>query len=156
MDRLIFVKLNLQERWAMFEGVIAIAEFMNAYNSRDIVRLAKWLEQKHREVIAPLVKGNEVLRILEGPAGQAVGQKIGQYFTDQYEASSQEQREIWKSTRWLHHGALGELLIDRGKKKHKPFIAGLGRGLCMTDLQDQKEWHTHEYYLAQKRLEKMR
>ncbi len=140
----------------MFGGVVAIAEFVNAYNSRDIVKLVKWLEQRHRELIAPLVKGNKALKLLEEQAGQIAGQKIGQYFVDQYEASSQEQTEMWKSIRWLHHGALGELLIDRGRKKHKPFIVGLGRGLCMTDLQDQKEWHTPEYYLAKKKLEKMR
>ena len=140
----------------MFEGIVATAEFINAYNSRDIVKLVKWLEQRYRELIAPLVKENKALKPLEDPAGQIVGQKIGQYFVDQYQASSQEQKEIWKSTRWLHHGALGELLIGRGREKHKPFIVGLGKGLCMTDLQDQKEWHTPEYYLAQNKLEKLR
>jgi len=140
----------------VFEGVVATAEFMNAYNSRDIVKLVKWLEQRYRELIAPLVKEHKALKLIEEPAGQIVGQKIGQYFVDQYEASSQEQKEIWKLTRWLHHGALGELLIGRGRKRHKPFIVGLGKGLCMTDLQDQREWHTPGYYLAKKKLEKMR
>ena len=140
----------------MFEGVVVITDFIKAYNSRDIVKLVKWLEQRYREMIAPLAKGNKALKLIEEPTGQIVGQKIGQYFVDQYEASPQEQKEIWKSTRWLHHGALGELLIGRGRKKHKPFIVGLGKGLCRTDLQDQKEWHTTEYYLAKKELEKMR
>jgi hypothetical protein len=103
-----------------------------------------------------LVKGKKVLRLLEEPAGQMVGQKIGQYFVNEYEASSQEGKETWKSTRWLHHGALGELLIDRGRKKRKPLIVGLGRGLCMTDLQDQNEWHTSEYWEAKEKLDKMR
>jgi hypothetical protein len=153
---MIFKEFNLQKRWVVFEGAVTIAEFMKAYNSKDIVKLVKWLEQRYREWIAPLVKGNKALKTFEEPAGQIVGQKIGQYFVDQYEAGSQEQKEIWQSARWLHHGALGELLIGRGRKKHKPFIVGLGKGLCVSDLQDQKEWHTPEYYLAKTRLEKMR
>jgi hypothetical protein len=139
----------------MFDGVIALKEFMDAYDSRDIVQLVRLLERKHREMIAPIVKKYEPLKLLEESAGLKVGQSIGQWFVDQYEARSPEQKEIWKSARWLHHGALGELLMNRGKKKRKPFIVGLGNGLCLTDLQDQDEWHTPDFYLAKKKLDKM-
>jgi hypothetical protein len=139
----------------MFEGLVTVSEFIDAYGSRDIVKLVRWLERRHRELIAPLVKGNKILKTLEEPAGLAVGKKIGQYFVDKYGACSLQEREIWRSSRWLHHGALGELLFERGKKKHKPFIASLGKGLMMTDLQDRDEWHTSEYWEAKKKLDKM-
>jgi hypothetical protein len=140
----------------MFEGVIDVGEFLSAYASRDIVKIVKLLERKYRKSIAPLVRENKLLKPLEAPAGQVVGQKIGQHFVDVYNNASDEQRMTWQSNRWLHHGALGELLIHRALKKKMPFIVGLGRGLCMTDLQDKAEWHTQEYYRAKMELEKMR
>lgn len=140
----------------MFEGIVDVAEFLKAYSSRDIVKLVKWVERRYREMVVPLVKGNKVLGLLELPAGQKTGQIIGQYFVDKYEECSHEEKKVWKASRWLHHGALGELLADRGDKKHKPFIVGLRRGLMMTDIQDRDEWHTPEYYLAKKKLERMR
>jgi len=140
----------------MFENVISVVKFVDLYSSRDVVKMVRWLERKHRELVAPLVKGNTVLRFLEEPAGLRIGQIIGQYFVNQYQGSSSQVREFWSTTRWLHHGALGELVAARGRRKHKPFITGLGRGLMITDLQDKDEWHTHEYYQAKRKMEKMR
>jgi hypothetical protein len=140
----------------MFDDVVDATEFLEIYTSRDIVKMVRWLERRYREIVVPLVKGNKLLGMFEEPAGQKAGQIIGRYFVNQYQACSSQSRDLWWTVRWLHHGALGELLVARGKKKHKPFIIGLGRGLMATDLQDKDEWHTSEYFRAGQKLEKMR
>ena len=151
-----FADTKLGKSGFMFDDVICVTEFLEIYSSRDIVKIVRWLERKHREVIVPLVKGNKILGMLEEPSGRKAGQIIGRYFVDQYQASLPQTRNLWCTVRWLHHGALGELLVARGKKKHKPFITGLGSGLMVTDLQDKDEWHTSEYSRAKQKLEKMR
>jgi len=140
----------------MFDDVIGVKAFLEIYTSRDIVKIVRWLERKHREKVVPLVKGNKLLAMLEEPAGRKAGQIIGRYFVDQYQTCSPESRDLWFTVRWLHHGALGELLVARGKKKHRQFITGLGRGLMTTDLQDKDEWRTPEYFRAKQKIEKMR
>ena len=132
------------------------SEFYEVLNSRDIRKVVRWLERKNREIIAPSVKEYPLLALLEGPAGQKTGELLGKYVVEKYEACSPEKKEEWNSNRWLHHGAVGELLVVRESRKRKSFLVGLGRGLMNSDLQDQNEWHTPEYWKAKETLERMR
>jgi len=131
-------------------------DFLKVLNSRDIRKVITWLERKHREMIVPLVKEYPVLTLLEASAGQKTGELLGRYVVDKYETCSPAEKERWNSKRWLHHGAVGELLVIREMRKQKLFLVGLGRGLMNSDLQDKDEWHTQEYWKAKEDLEKMR
>lgn len=109
-----------------------------------------------REIIVPFVKKYPFLTLVEESTGQKTGELLGKYVVERYEACSPEKKEVWKSNRWLHHGAVGELLVIRKSRKHKSFLVGLGKGLMNSDLQDSNEWHTPEYSRAKEMLEKMR
>jgi hypothetical protein len=147
---------------SMFDPLVSMflkeyaSEFYVVLNSRDIRKVVRWLERKYREVIVPYVKEYPVLVLLEEPAGQKTGELLGKYVVDRYEASSLEKKEEWNSKRWLHHGAVGELLVIRERKKRRPFLVGLGKGLMQSDLPDMNDWHTPDYWSAKETLEKMR
>jgi len=133
------------------------SQFYKVLNTRDIRKVVQWLERKYREIIAPFVKEHPWLALLaEDQAGQKTGELLGNYIVEKYEACSPEKKVAWNSSRWLHHGAVGELIVIRETRKHRPFLVGLGRGLMISDLHDQSEWHTPEYMKAKKTLEEMR
>ncbi|MFW9943947.1 MAG: hypothetical protein ACFFB7_03030 [Candidatus Sifarchaeia archaeon] len=133
------------------------SKFHEVLNSRDIRKVVRWLERKHREVIVPYARDHPfIAAIFEEPLGMKIGESLGEYIVDKYEAYSPEKKENWNSNRWLHHGAVGELLVIRGRKKSKPFLIGLGKGLMKSDLQDLSDWHTSEYSRAKETLLGMR
>ncbi len=132
------------------------SEFYEILNSRDIRKVVRWLEKKNREIIVPIVKEYPLLALLEQPAGTKTGELLGKYVVEKYEACSPEKKEEWNSNRWVHHGAVGELLVIRESRKRKSFLVGLGNGLMNSDLEDRNEWHTPEYWKAKEMLEKMR
>ena len=133
------------------------SKFYEVLNSRDIRKVVKWLEIKHRETIVPYAKEHPIIAaFLEEPVGNRVGELLGKYIVDTYEASSPEKKEEWTSNRWLHHGAVGELLVLRGTKKSNSFLVGLGKGLMNSDMQDKEDWHTPEYWKAKRIQEEMR
>jgi hypothetical protein len=131
-------------------------EFYKVMSSRDIRKVIRWLEREYRKVVVPLVKKNSWLSLIEEPAGQKVGELLGSYFVQRYEACSPEERQEWDANRWLHHGAVGELIVHREKGKPRAFLVGLGKGLMISDLQDLNEWHTPEYWEARRSLDEMR
>jgi hypothetical protein len=105
------------------------------------------------------VKGLEGVsreRVCVGLSSFQVGWKERDCVIVQSEACSPEKREEWMANRWLHHGAVGELLVIRESRKRKSFLVGLGKGLMNSDLQDSNEWHTAEYSRAREMLERMR
>lgn len=131
--------------------------FYEVLNSRDIRKVVGWLQRRHREIIVPYAKEHPfVAAILEEPVGMKIGELLGKYVVDRYEASSPEKKEEWNSNRWLHHGAVGELLVIRGMKKGNLFLVGLGKGLMNSDMQDRNDWHTPEYWEAKRTLDGMR
>jgi len=133
------------------------SEFYEELNSRDIVKVVRLLEKKYRKIIAPFAKEHWVIALLsEEFAGQKTGKLLGNWFVEKYESLPPEKKAAWDSSRWLHHGAIGLLLVIRESKKDRPFLVGLGRGLMISDLQDQSKWITPEYKIAKKALEQMR
>jgi len=135
----------------------AAPKFHEVLNSRDIKKVVRWLEGKYRVIIVPYKRKHPfIAAALEAPVGKKVGKSLGDYSVAQYEAASYDRRQEWNARRWLHHGALGELLIMRGMKKSNLFLIGLGNGLKESDIQDMNDWHTPEYWKAREVLEKMR
>jgi hypothetical protein len=152
---------NLAE--SMFDPLVNVffqscaSEYYEVLNSRDIVKVVRCFEKKYREIIAPIAKEHPWIAMLaEELAGQKTGKLLGNLFVEEYESLSSEKKAEWDSSRWLHHGAIGLLLAIRESKKNRPFLVGLGRGLMISDLQDQSEWFTPEYKIAKKALEQMR
>ena len=148
---------------AMLDPVVSLflravaPRFYEAMNSRDVRKVVRWLERGYREIIVPYKREHPLIAaILEHPVGMKSGEYLGNYFVGQYETSSPEKKAEWESCRWLHHGAVGELLVMRGVKKGNLFLVGLGQGLMNSDLQDRSEWHTSEYIRAKETLDKMR
>ena len=142
---------------AGFAGIaLDPVEFLDVVSSRDIRKVAKWLEKKYREVIVPIVREYPLLAALEEPTGQKVGEFLGGYAVQKYETCSSEQKQQWDASRWLHHGAIGELLVIRERKKRKPFLVGVGKGLMNSDLLDRSQWHSPAFWKAKEVIEKMR
>lgn len=140
----------------MFAGSIDPIEFYEVLNSRDILKVIRWLEREYRVVIVPLLKKNSWLSLIEEPAGQKIGELLGNYAVERYRVCTPEKKREWDANRWLHHGAVGELLVLREKDKRRPFLVGLGKGLMISDLQDSSEWHTPEYWEARRVIQKLR
>ena len=133
------------------------SKFYDAVNSRDIKKIIRWLERKYRDVIVPYAEDHPIIvSFIEEPLGKKIGELLGDYFVDRYEALSLEEKKKWNSDRWLHHGALGELIFIRGIRKHNSFFIGLGNGLMGSDAQDRNNWHTPEYEEALNELRKMK
>jgi Ni,Fe-hydrogenase I large subunit len=131
-------------------------EFYKVLNSRDIKKVVRWVETKHREVIAPYKKEHPIIAaFFEELVGEKIGESLGKYVVREYDAAPSARKEEWDTKRWLHHGAIGELLVFRGLKKGNRFLVGLGNGLMNSDLEDKGDWHSHEYWKARQILEKM-
>jgi len=148
---------------SMFDPVTIIflreyaPEFHKVLDSRDIKKVVRWLERKYRDVIVPIAKEHPIIAALfEETAGRKTGELLGKYIVDKYEALSPEKKDEWDRGRWLHHGAVGELVVIRATKKGKTFLVGLGKGLMQSDLQDFNEWRSPEYWKARRIIEGMR
>ena len=132
-------------------------KFHEVLNSRDIKKVVRWVERKHREVIVPYKKEHPIIAALfEERVGMMISESLGEFAVEKYDAAPSGRKEEWDSSRWLHHGAVGELLVLRGLKKGNRFLIGLGRGLMKSDLQDKNDWHSPEYWKALQTLKKMR
>ena len=140
----------------MVRDMIDPIEFFNIMNSRDIRKVIKWLENEYRRTIVPLVKEYPLLRMIEESTGQEVGKALGNYAVQRYVAATPEEKCKWDSGRWLHHGAVGELIVFREQGRRRPFLIGLGKGLMLSDLQDMGDWHTLEFHRQKALLEKIR
>jgi len=78
--------------------------------------------------------------LLEGVAGALVGYALGELANERYRESTPEERELWRRNRIMHHGKLGSLILIDSVGRKRPFYAGTGIGLMLSDLQDIDEW----------------
>lgn len=132
-------------------------KFRQVLNSKDIQEVVRWFEEKYQEVEKhPVFAARSKEENFDENLGFVIGEMLGKYIVDKYKASSYEEKKEWNSNRWLHHGAIGELLAIRGEKEDNSFLVGLGRGLMDSDKHDKDEWHTAEFWVAKRTLEQMR
>jgi len=136
----------------IIEGAKEIVNgIIKGYQKRDIVKLVRTIEEISPIIsLAALVLGKNAKDV-----GKQTGLSLGNGTNEIYQLLPDEVKVFWEAERWLHHGALGDLLKRCGEKKLDLFLIGLGEGLMESDAKDRAEWYSKEYYVALKKLEKM-
>jgi hypothetical protein len=77
---------------------------------------------------------------IAGVAGLIVGSLAGEYANKAYSECTDEERQIWREKRIMHHGELGAFATIVGAGLKSPFWTGAGVGLMISDLDDADEW----------------
>lgn len=100
----------------------------------DLIRESKKLVRRGRKLVKDLP------REYQEPIGFVVGRLIGDKVNKIYESRTPEEKAIWEVGRPMHHGDLGYVLAEDGKKKRDPLMKGVGKGLMLSDIKDRDEW----------------
>jgi hypothetical protein len=84
---------------------------------------------------------DSALRTLIRSAAIGVGTYIlGEIARGAYEDCSPAEKENWRKNRIMHHGELGVILMNAGKKSGNPDLVLAGAGLALSDIDDSDEW----------------
>jgi len=131
-------------------------EWCNEYNrlvhGRDIKEIILWTERQYKKYIRPMKQPP----IVEFADGSSTGKLFGDHANRLYDSLTPEGKYKWENGgRWLHHGALGELLQMRGKHTGNYFLQGLGVSLMNSDIKDKPKWHDANYAKALEIVEDM-
>jgi hypothetical protein len=131
-------------------------EYYNEYNKlvhgKDIEEIIHWVERQYRKYIRP----KEQPQWMEFVDGLNWGKIFGDLANKWYNNLSFEEKYKWENGgRWLHHGAIGELLQIRGEHTGNFFLQGLGVSLIKSDEPDRPKWHDLNYTKALEIVEGM-
>jgi len=78
--------------------------------------------------------------LIQGLLGLGIGVGCGLLANQAYHNCDEADRRKWDKERIMHHGELGAITAATGIAAKSPFIAGLGAGWVITDLQDAHQW----------------
>jgi len=134
------------------EGLKWYKEYKRLVYGKDIEEIILWTERLYEKYERP----REQCSSLEFFDGCTIGKFLGDRANDWYNSLSPEEKYKWENGgRWLHHGAIGELLQIRGKHMGNYFVRGLGDGLMKSDEPDRPKWHDRNYFIALAIVEEM-
>lgn len=157
------------ERYEKYKMIIR--GIIQGYGKEDIVRMIHSIEKLDSLDIMAFSK---LLKIRAAKdTGREIGFILGNKTNVIYHELPQNLKEYWENERWLHHGAIGDLIIKRAeingnKKKDKDsikecdkhmvnaFMLGLGEGLKDSDEPDMAKWFDKNYRVALSKLKKMK
>jgi hypothetical protein len=100
----------------------------------DLIKESKKLVRRGKKYVKTLP------REYQEAIGLLAGRLIGEGVNRMYESRMPEEKAIWEIGRPMHHGDLGYVLTEDGKKRRDAFMAGVGKGLMLSDIKDRDKW----------------
>jgi hypothetical protein len=100
----------------------------------DLVKESKKLIRKGKKLVRSFPREDqELIGLL---AAKLVGDKVNEI----YETRTPEGKALWETIRPIHHGDVGYVLAEDGKKRRDPLLVGAGKGLMLSDIKDRDKW----------------
>lgn len=100
----------------------------------DLVMESKKLIRRSKKLVRSLPREQQEL------IGLLAAKLVGDQVNKIYDSSMSEERALWEAFRPMHHGELGYMLAEDGKKKGDPLLVGAGKGLMLSDIKDREKW----------------
>jgi hypothetical protein len=100
----------------------------------DLIKESKKIVRRSRKYVKSLP------RETQESIGLVAGKLIGDGVNEIYASRKPEEKAIWDLARPMHHGDLGFVLAEEGKKKRDPLMKGVGKGLMLSDIKDREKW----------------
>jgi hypothetical protein len=104
----------------------------------DLVKESKKLIHEGKKAVRGLSREDQEL------VGMLAAKVVGDQLNKLYESCTPEHKALWEELRLFHHGDLGYMIAEDGKKKRDSLLLGAGKGLMLSDIKDRDKWMLHK------------